>query len=326
MDDAAGKEEDRNLDLDLDSSSGWELDRDDDVNRGYIFDYKESSALGDFGWNILEESSGVCGCDGGFLDFNGIGSDLAGSIPDDLDLSAGRSGGASRSSIEPIIAASPSIPSMSSSSSEDPADRPMNSGGASSANRPAETASETKTKKGRKRVRQARVAFLTKSEVDHLEDGYRWRKYGQKAVKNSPFPRSYYRCTNGNCQVKKRVERSSEDPSLVITTYEGQHCHFSVGFPRSAGLFIPQDYPTSTTHAALRRPTQLLPFPAENKPLPIPPFRPQIININDQTPRTSSSAVSSLSAQSQSQSDQLPNEEKGLLGDIVTPRMRNFNG
>jgi Tfp pilus tip-associated adhesin PilY1 len=41
-----------------------------------------------------------------------------------------------------------------------------------------------------KRQREARIAFMTKSEVDHLEDGYRWRKYGQKAVKNSPFPRS----------------------------------------------------------------------------------------------------------------------------------------
>ena len=30
---------------------------------------------------------------------------------------------------------------------------------------------------------------MTKSEVDHLEDGYRWRKYGQKAVKNSAYPR-----------------------------------------------------------------------------------------------------------------------------------------
>lgn len=30
---------------------------------------------------------------------------------------------------------------------------------------------------------------MTKSEVDHLDDGYRWRKYGQKAVKNSPYPR-----------------------------------------------------------------------------------------------------------------------------------------
>lgn len=33
---------------------------------------------------------------------------------------------------------------------------------------------------------------MTKSEIDHLEDGYRWRKYGQKAVKNSPYPRFYF--------------------------------------------------------------------------------------------------------------------------------------
>jgi hypothetical protein len=33
---------------------------------------------------------------------------------------------------------------------------------------------------------------MTKSEVDHLEDGYRWRKYGQKAVKNSSYPRYAY--------------------------------------------------------------------------------------------------------------------------------------
>ncbi|KAM1008289.1 hypothetical protein ACFX13_004820 [Malus domestica] len=80
-------------------------------------------------------------------------------------------------------------------------------------------------KKGEKKQREPRFAFMTKSEVDHLEDGYRWRKYGQKAVKNSPYPRSYYRCTTQKCGVKKRVERSYEDPSTVITTYEGQHNH-----------------------------------------------------------------------------------------------------
>ncbi|XP_010052103.1 WRKY transcription factor 71 [Eucalyptus grandis] len=80
-------------------------------------------------------------------------------------------------------------------------------------------------KKGEKREREPRFAFMTKSEVDHLEDGYRWRKYGQKAVKNSPYPRSYYRCTTQKCTVKKRVERSFQDPSIVITTYEGQHNH-----------------------------------------------------------------------------------------------------
>nr|QIN97362.1 WRKY25 transcription factor [Isatis tinctoria] len=79
--------------------------------------------------------------------------------------------------------------------------------------------------KGEKKEREARVAFMTKSEIDHLEDGYRWRKYGQKAVKNSPYPRSYYRCTTQKCNVKKRVERSFQDPSIVITTYEGKHNH-----------------------------------------------------------------------------------------------------
>lgn len=37
--------------------------------------------------------------------------------------------------------------------------------------------------------------------------------------------RSYYRCTTQKCTVKKRVERSFQDPSIVVTTYEGQHNH-----------------------------------------------------------------------------------------------------
>ncbi|XP_024019374.1 probable WRKY transcription factor 23 [Morus notabilis] len=88
------------------------------------------------------------------------------------------------------------------------------------------TKKQLKAKKtNKKRQREPRFAFMTKSEVDHLEDGYRWRKYGQKAVKNSPFPRSYYRCTSASCNVKKRVERSYSDPNVVVTTYEGQHTH-----------------------------------------------------------------------------------------------------
>ncbi|RWR94341.1 putative WRKY transcription factor 48 [Cinnamomum micranthum f. kanehirae] len=96
-------------------------------------------------------------------------------------------------------------------------------------------------KKTQKREREPRYAFMTKSEVDHLEDGYRWRKYGQKAVKNSPFPRSYYRCTSAMCGVKKRVERSSEDPTIVVTTYEGQHTHPSPVVPRGSSAVLPRD-------------------------------------------------------------------------------------
>ncbi|XP_076905464.1 uncharacterized protein LOC143561222 [Bidens hawaiensis] len=83
---------------------------------------------------------------------------------------------------------------------------------------------EPKTKRKRKE-KEPRFAFMTRTEIDHLDDGYRWRKYGQKAVKNSHFPRSYYKCTNASCNVKKRVERCMGDPSYIITTYEGKHNH-----------------------------------------------------------------------------------------------------
>lgn len=39
-------------------------------------------------------------------------------------------------------------------------------------------------------IREPRVVVQTTSEVDILEDGYRWRKYGQKVVKGNPNPRS----------------------------------------------------------------------------------------------------------------------------------------
>lgn len=42
-------------------------------------------------------------------------------------------------------------------------------------------------------MREPRYAIKTRTDTEVMDDGYKWRKYGQKAVKNSPYPR-YYSC------------------------------------------------------------------------------------------------------------------------------------
>ncbi|KAK2078285.1 hypothetical protein QBZ16_004154 [Prototheca wickerhamii] len=73
--------------------------------------------------------------------------------------------------------------------------------------------------------RDARQVVELETSADTLDDGYRWRKYGQKMVKGNPHPRSYYKCTFPGCGVRKQVGRSVRDPRLLSTTYEGSHCH-----------------------------------------------------------------------------------------------------
>lgn len=56
------------------------------------------------------------------------------------------------------------------------------------------------------------------------EDGYNWRKYGQKLVKGNEFIRSYYKCTHARCLVKKQLERT-HGGQIIDATYFGQHVH-----------------------------------------------------------------------------------------------------
>ncbi|KAJ6344017.1 hypothetical protein OIU76_005700 [Salix suchowensis] len=59
-----------------------------------------------------------------------------------------------------------------------------------------------------------------------LDDGFSWRKYGQKDILGANFPRGYYRCTHRHsqgCLATKQVQRSDEDRSIFEVTYRGRH-------------------------------------------------------------------------------------------------------
>ncbi|XP_022728104.1 WRKY transcription factor 22-like isoform X2 [Durio zibethinus] len=53
-------------------------------------------------------------------------------------------------------------------------------------------------------------------------DLWSWRKYGQKPIKGSPYPRC---STSKNCLAKKQVERCRTDARMFIITYTSGHNH-----------------------------------------------------------------------------------------------------
>ncbi|KAL8201723.1 hypothetical protein R6Q57_010870 [Mikania cordata] len=80
--------------------------------------------------------------------------------------------------------------------------------------------------RGVSRVENKYILKIKNSGNVLADDGYKWRKYGQKSIKNSANPRNYYKCTNPRCGAKKQVERSNDDPDTLIITYEGLHLHY----------------------------------------------------------------------------------------------------
>lgn len=79
------------------------------------------------------------------------------------------------------------------------------------------------------------------------DDGYSWRKYGQKDILGAKFPRSYYRCTYRyvhNCMARKQVQRTDEDPTVFEITYRGQHsCNNSTTAATAHSVVVPPQSP-----------------------------------------------------------------------------------
>ncbi|NP_001150829.2 Probable WRKY transcription factor 41 [Zea mays] len=74
---------------------------------------------------------------------------------------------------------------------------------------------------------QARVSAAGGSGAEGpVDDGYSWRKYGQKDILGAKHPRAYYRCTHRNsqnCPATKQVQRTDDHPALFDVVYHGEH-------------------------------------------------------------------------------------------------------
>ncbi|EXB92371.1 putative WRKY transcription factor 69 [Morus notabilis] len=99
----------------------------------------------------------------------------------------------------------------------------------------------------------------SKGEAYPPSDSWAWRKYGQKPIKGSPYPRGYYRCSSSKgCPARKQVERSRVDPTTLIITYACNHNH-----PVPTKSHSSTSAPASATSAAMISDEVLAKTPAE---------------------------------------------------------------
>ncbi|XP_058737415.1 WRKY transcription factor 22-like [Vicia villosa] len=79
----------------------------------------------------------------------------------------------------------------------------------------------------RSKRRKNQLKKVCQVPVESLSsDIWAWRKYGQKPIKGSPYPRGYYRCSSSKgCLARKQVERNRSDPTMFIVTYTSEHNH-----------------------------------------------------------------------------------------------------
>ncbi|XP_060218527.1 WRKY transcription factor 22-like [Lycium barbarum] len=87
------------------------------------------------------------------------------------------------------------------------------------------SASHTQSPRPKRRKNQLKKVCQVPAE-GLSSDMWSWRKYGQKPIKGSPYPRGYYRCsTSKGCLARKQVERNRSDPNMFIVTYTAEHNH-----------------------------------------------------------------------------------------------------
>ncbi|VFQ67670.1 unnamed protein product [Cuscuta campestris] len=139
--------------------------------------------------------------------------------------------------------------------------------------------SSPKYKKRNRKNEHNRVVIEVEAE-ELCKDKWAWRKYGQKPIKGSPYPRSYYRCSSSKgCLARKQVERSnSKAGTRFVVTYTAEHSHSQptrrnslAGTIRNKFIILPPPPPPAPTAAASSSSSNATTAAATPPRLPIPP-------------------------------------------------------
>ncbi|KAG4954897.1 hypothetical protein JHK87_040491 [Glycine soja] len=114
---------------------------------------------------------------------------------------------------------------INSSSADEVAHRSLLNSGQNGS--PVAVSGENRSQKGRRGRYNRRKNALTWTILScTTDDNHAWRKYGQKRILNSEFPRSYFRCSHKydqGCRAIKQVQVDQENPNMLQTTYIGIH-------------------------------------------------------------------------------------------------------
>ncbi|KAL6652630.1 hypothetical protein ACP70R_011555 [Stipagrostis hirtigluma subsp. patula] len=109
----------------------------------------------------------------------------------------------------------------------------------------------------RRKRRKDKLTWVEHTFTPHF-DGHLWRKYGQKIIKDSPFPRLYFRCSyreDKKCMASKQVQQeNSDDPPRFMVTYEHEHSCGTEPIPTpNIDIFVAEAEPASARDGLVLR-------------------------------------------------------------------------
>ncbi|KAI5655417.1 hypothetical protein M9H77_32604 [Catharanthus roseus] len=135
----------------------------------------------------------------------------------------------------------------------------------------------------RRKNQQKRVVIQVTAE-DLSSDKWAWRKYGQKPIKGSPYPRSYYRCSSSKgCLARKQVEQSCKDPSIFIVTYTAEHSHSQPTKKNALAGTVRHKFPNPKTPSKATSSSSKLVAKAKDSSSSVPsPLIPSVENVKQE--------------------------------------------